>query len=87
MEGIKFFKDKRLSMNMVDNFIKTPKDRKHLVKSETFYELKSIKKLWRYVLKALIEYVTLDSHFDRVRTYNFFLLNHFRHGVKISFTF
>ena len=87
MEGIKFFRDKKFSLNVVDNFVKTPKERKHLVKSEMFYELKSIKKLWRYVLRELIEYVTLDSHFDRVRTYHFVLLNHFWHGVKILFTF
>ena len=74
-------------MNAVDNFVKTPKERKCLVKSETFYELKSIKKLWRYVLRALIEYVTLDSRFDRVRTHHFILLNHFWHGVKISFSY
>ena len=87
MEGIKFFRDKKMSLSAVDTFVKTPKERKHLIKSEIFYELNSIKKLWRYVLKALIEYITLDSHFDRVRTYHFVLFNHFQHGVKISFTF
>ena len=64
MDGIKFFRDKKMSLSAVDTFVKTPKERKHLVKSETFYELNSIKKLWRYVLRALIEYITLDSHFD-----------------------
>ena len=64
MEGIKFFRDKKLSLSAVDTFVKTLKERKHLVKSEMFYELDSIKKLWRYVLRALIEYITLDSHFD-----------------------
>lgn len=38
-------------------------------------------------MKVVIEYITLDSRFDRVRTFHFVLLNHFRHKVKISFTF
>ena len=58
-----------------------------LVKVDTYYEIESIKKLWRYVLKILIEYITLDSRFDRIRTHHFVLLNHFRHGVKIYFPF
>ena len=64
MEGIKFFRDNKLSLSVVDTFVKTPMERKHLVKSKMVYELDSIKKLWRYVLRALIEYITLDSHFD-----------------------
>ena len=86
-EGIKFFRDKKMSMNAVDNFVKNLKEEKRLVKSETFYEYNSIKKLWRYMLRALIEYVTLDLQFDRVRTHHFILLNHFQHGVKILFSF
>ena len=87
MEGIKFCRDKKLSLSAVNDFVKTPKEKNELVKSETFYELESIKKLWRYVLRVLIEYITLDSWLDRVRTYHFVLLNHFHHGVNISFTF
>lgn len=49
--------------------------------------MESIKKLWRYVLHIVIEYITLDTRFDRVRTHHFVLLNHFRHGIKISFLY
>ncbi len=76
-EGFKFYRD----------FAKNSKERNKLVKCETYYEMDSIKKLWRYVLWAIIEYISLDTRFDRVRTHHFVLLNHFYHGVKISFPF
>ena len=44
--------------------------------------MESIKKLWRYVLRILIEYITLDPRFDRIRMHHFVLLNHFRYGLK-----
>lgn len=77
MEGIKFFRDKKLSRTVVNDFVKSLEEKKELVKCETYYELESIKKLWQYVLKAIIEYITMDPRFDRVRTYHFVLLNHF----------
>lgn len=49
--------------------------------------METIKNLWRYVLYAIIEYVTLDPRFDRVRTHHFVILNHFCHDSKISFPF
>ena len=45
MEGIKFFRDKKMSLSAVDTFVKTPKERKHLIKSDTFYELNSINRM------------------------------------------
>ena len=50
LEGFKFFRDKKLSMNALKDFVKTSKDKNDLVKCETYYEFESIKKLWRYVL-------------------------------------
>ena len=82
-----FYKDKKMSTNVVNNFIKDEKEKSKLVKIDTYYNIESIKKLWRYVLRILIEYVTLDPRFDRIRTHHFVLLNHFRHKVKISFPF
>lgn len=86
-EGINFFWDKKMSANAVKDFTKDAEERKKLVKVETYYETDSIKKLWRYVLRAIIEFITLDTRFDRVKTHHFVLLNHFRHGIKISFHF
>lgn len=40
-----------------------------------------------YVLHAIIEYITLDPRFDRVRTHHFFLFNHFYHERNISFPY
>lgn len=87
MEGFKFYRDKKLSVNAVKDFAKKSKERNDLVKCETYYEMDSIKKISRYVLWVVIEYISLDNRFDCVRTHHFVLLNHFRHGIKISFPF
>ena len=87
LEGINFFKDKKMSVNVVKDFVKDEDERKKLVKAETYYEMESIKKLWRYVLRVIIKYMSLATIFDRVRMHHFILLNHFRHGIKISFPF
>ena len=76
-----------MSSNAVKDFAKNTKERKELVKRKIYYEMDSIKKLWRYVLWAIIEYISLDTRFDRVRTHHFVLLNHFHYGVKILFPF
>ena len=86
-EGLKFYRDKKVFANVVKDFAKNMEEKKELVKSDTYYEMESIKKLWRYVLRAIIEYISLDMRFDRVRTHHFFLLNHFCYGVKVSFPF
>ena len=85
--GIKFYRDKKMSANAINEFIKDDEERDKLMKIDTYYDIESIKKLWRYVLKILIEYITLDPRFDRIRTHHFVLLKNFTHGVKISFPF
>ena len=60
---------------------------KDLVKTGAYYKPASIKKLWRFVLRAIISYITLDTRFDRIRTHHFVILNHFRYGTKISILF
>ena len=45
MEGFKFFRDKKISTNAVKDFMKRIEEFNDLVKSETFYEMESIKKL------------------------------------------
>lgn len=87
MEGHKFFRDKKMSSNAIKDFVKNTEELNKLGKKETFFVTDTIKKLWRYVLYAVIEYITLDPRFDRVRTHHFVILNHFRHGSKISFPY
>ena len=86
-EGINFYRDKKMLANTVKDFTKDTTEKKKLVKVETYYEMDSIKKLWRYVLWVVIEFISLDTRFDRVRKHHFMLLNHFCHGIKISFPF
>jgi len=64
IEGFKFFRDKKLSANVVRDFVKDAKELKALKNIDTFYIPNTIKKLWRYVLRALIKYITLDPRFD-----------------------
>lgn len=87
MEGFKFHRDKKLSSNVVKDFMKNSAKMNKLVKKEYFFVMEMIKKLWRFVLYAIIEYVTLDPRSDRVMTHHFVILNHFRHKSKISFPF
>lgn len=82
-----FSKDKKMSANVVSNFVKDEKEMNKIVIVGTYYIMESIKKLWRYVLRIIIEYFTLDPRFDRIRSHHFVMLNHFRHAVKIYFPF
>ena len=86
-EGIKFYRGNKMSVNVVKDFTKDAVEKKKLVKDETYYKMDSIKKLWRYVLWEVIEFISLDTRFDRVRTCHFIMLNHFHHRIKISFPF
>ena len=45
MEGFKFFRDKKLSTNVVKDFVKSLEEMNDLVKCEMFYEMDSIKKI------------------------------------------
>ncbi len=87
LEGSNFFRDKKMSTNVVKVFVKDEAKRNKLIKVETYYEVESIKKLWRYVLRIIIEYISLDPRIDRIRMHHFVMLNHFRNGIKISFPF
>lgn len=87
IKGFKFFRDKKLSANMVRDFVESEKELKALKKLNTYYVLDSMKKSWRYVLKAVIEYITLDPRFDRAHTHHFVILNHFWKKARISFPF
>ena len=84
---MKFYRDKKVPVNAMKDFAKNIEEKKELVKSETYYEMDLIKKIWRYVLKDIIKYIYLDTIFDKVRTHYFVFLNHFCYGVKVSFPF
>ena len=45
LEGINFFRDKKMSTNAIKEFVKDEEERKKLVKVELHYEMESIKKL------------------------------------------
>ena len=45
MEGHKFFRDKKMSSNAIKDFVKNAKELNKLVKKETFFITKTIKKL------------------------------------------
>lgn len=51
------------------------------------FEPKQIKPIWRELLKAIMEFFTLDDRFMKIYGYHFVFLNQFRHKVKIYFPF
>ena len=51
-QGIKFYRDKKISLSAVRDFAKDAKELKELVKTGAYYELASIKKFWRFVFKG-----------------------------------
>ena len=77
IEGFKFFRDKKLLANVVKDFVESEKELKMLRKIDTYYVPDSMKKRWMYVLRVVVEYITLDPRFDRARTHHFVILNHF----------
>ena len=85
-KGLEFYRDKKISTNAIKDSAKNIEEKKELVKIETYYEMDSIKKVWKYVLWDIIEFISLDTRFDRVRTHHFVLLNHFCYGVQVSFS-
>ena len=83
--GKKFYRDRKVSRHVVVEFTKNQEEKVMLVKRGTHYLSSFIKPLWRFMLHAIIKYITLDTKFDHICTYHFMLLNHFSYGVKISF--
>lgn len=51
------------------------------------YERKPLKNIWMNVVEVLMCYVTLEGKFNTIFGHHFTLLNHFRHGLFISFLF
>ena len=65
-QGIKFYRDKKISLNAVKDFANDAKEMKELVNIGAYYESASIKKLWRFVLRETISYIMLDIRFDMI---------------------
>ena len=65
-QGIKFYRDKKISLNVVKDFARDSKELKDLVKTGAYYEPTSIKKLWRFFLREIISCIMLNTRFDRI---------------------
>ena len=88
MEGINFYHDRKLSDRAIDEFMDSAKERNRLVKiSNSYYNLASVSRSYRFVLFVIIEYLTLDGHFTKLYGYHFMLVNHFRHSIRLNFLF
>lgn len=84
MDDIKFYRDRKISDAAMKKFLKDEEEKDRLVKgSHTYYSPKVIKLIWRRVLLAIMEFITLDGRFTRVYSYHFVILNHFRYKEKI----
>lgn len=72
----------------VQNFPKKEAKRAKIVKMmASYYDIAVIKSFWQKLLKVIMNYLTLDGHYTRVYGHHFVILNHFRHGVRMSFPF
>lgn len=82
--GLNFFRDFKVSNNVVMLFPRKEKEREKIGKDiGGYYDASNIKKIWGCVLNAIMEYITVEGHFTRAHTYHFVLLNHSRHDKRI----
>lgn len=84
-EGVKFYRDWRFFDEVVIKFPKKDKEKEKMVKvANSYFDVESIKSIWRKVLTVIMEYIMVDGCFTRVYCYHFAILNYFRHKVCIS---
>lgn len=77
-KGMKFYKDKTYTKQVVQNFPKTEEERAKLVKKTTsYYHISVIKSFWVKLLKVIMDYLTLDGCFSRIYGHHFVIMNHF----------
>lgn len=87
-EGMKLFHDRKISDEAVVKFPKIEEEREALLKvSNNYFEAININKLWRKVLRVVMEYIIVDKRFTRVYSYHFVLLNNFRYKVRVFFPY
>lgn len=71
-EGVKFYLDRRFSDEVVIRFPKKDKEKAKLVKvSNSYFDVESIKSIWRKVLRVIMEYITVDGCFTRAYVITF----------------
>lgn len=71
--GRKFYRDRKFSDATIDDFPKELAESEAFVKQEgqTYFQPGCIKKLWRFVLRAIIYYVTLEGRFSWICSQHF----------------
>lgn len=88
LDGINFYKDRKLFEWVVDEFVEMTKERNRVVKiGNSYFNLHSISRPWRFMIFVVIEYLTLYGCFTKIFGHHFMLVNHFRHRVRISLPF
>lgn len=88
-DDINFYRDRKFSVEAIKNFPKNEEERACIAKKDniSYYLPNEVNSFWQKMLKVLMEYLTIDGRFSKVYNYHFVILNHFRHGSKISLPF
>lgn len=88
MEGMKYYRNKVYTEKAVHNFPKEEDEHAIMVtKIVNYYDIVLIKSFWQKLLKVIMSYLTLDGFYTRVYGNQFVNINHFCHGMNISFPF
>ncbi len=67
LDGINYYRERKLSEKAIEDFVETEQERKHLVKiGNSYYNPASISCPWHFVLFVIMEYLTLDGRFTKV---------------------
>ena len=85
IEGINFYRDRKLSNRVVEEFVDSAKEHNRLVKiGNSYFSLGSISHPWRFFMFVVIKYLTLDGCFTKIYGHHFMLVNHFRYRVTLN---
>lgn len=88
LEGLNFYRERKLSDRVVDDFVDSKIEKVCVVKiGKSFINLASISHPWQFVMFVIMEYLTLDGRFTKFYGYHFMMANHFRRNVKINFPY
>lgn len=86
LDGMKFYKERKISNKVIDEFFETEQERNRLVKIGTsYFNLTFVSRLWRFVFYVIMEYLTLDGRYTKLYGYHFVLENHFQHDIRVNF--
>ena len=88
LEGLNFYRERKLSDRAVDDFVDSESEKARLVKiGKSLINPASISRPWWFVMFVIMKYLTLDGQFSKCYGYHFMLANHFRQNVKINFPY